>query len=133
MKQRLVIGNWKMNGSLADNILWATHFRHGLKSQTLQDVEVAVCPPFPYLQSIRSILPDIVQLGAQDVSSECIGAFTGEISVNMLKELQCRYVIVGHSERRARMGERDADIAEKFKLVSLAGLTPVLCVGETEQ
>lgn len=133
MKQRLVIGNWKMNGSLADNILWATHCRHGLRSQPLQDVEVAVCPPFPYLQSIRSILPDVVHIGAQDVSSECIGAFTGEVSINMLKELQCRYVIVGHSERRARMGETDIEVAGKFKLVSLAGLTPVLCVGETEQ
>ncbi len=133
MKQHLVIGNWKMNGSLADNTLWAANFRHQLKSRPLQSVEIGVCPPFPYLYSMRQILPSNFVLGAQDVSSECIGAFTGEVSVNMLKELQCRYVIVGHSERRARMRETDAVVARKFKLATLAGLTPVLCVGETEE
>lgn len=133
MKQRLVIGNWKMNGSLADNMLWATNFRHQLKSDPLQGVEVSICPPFPYLYPMRQMLPSHIPLGSQDVSSECIGAFTGEVSINMLKELQCRYVIVGHSERRARMHESDAIIAQKFKLVTLAGLTPVLCVGETQQ
>lgn len=131
MKQRLVIGNWKMNGSLADNMLWVTNFRHRLKSHPLQGVDISICPPFPYLYSLRQMLPTRLQLGSQDVSSECIGAFTGEVSINMLKELQCRYVIVGHSERRSRLNETDATIAQKFKLVSLAGLTPVLCVGET--
>ncbi len=133
VKQRLVIGNWKMNGSLADNTLWAANFRHQLKSCALTGVEIGICPPFPYLSSMRPMLPSSIRLGAQDVSSECIGAFTGEVSINMLKELQCHYVIVGHSERRARMRETDATIAKKFKLVSLAGLTPVLCVGETQQ
>ncbi len=133
MKQRLVIGNWKMNGSLADNTLWAANFRHQLKSYPVQGVDIGICPPFPYLYSMRQILPASVQLGAQDVSSECIGAYTGEVSINMLKELQCRYVIVGHSERRARLNETDADVARKFKLAALAGLTPVLCVGETQE
>lgn len=133
MKQRLVIGNWKMNGSLADNMLWVTNFRHQLKSHSLQGVDISICPPFPYLYSMRQMLPTRIQLGSQDVSSECIGAFTGEVSINMLKELQCRFVIVGHSERRARLHETDATIAQKFKLVTLAGLTPVLCVGETQQ
>lgn len=131
MKQPLVIGNWKMNGNLADNTRWATNFRSQLTVYPLQGVEVGVCPPYPYLYTMRQMLPTNVHLGAQDVSSECIGAFTGEVSINMLKELQCRYVIVGHSERRARNGETDAAIARKFKLVTLAGLTPVLCVGET--
>lgn len=133
VKQRLVIGNWKMNGSLADNTLWAENFRHQLKSCAIPGVQVAICPPFPYLSSLRDMLPSNILIGAQDVSSECIGAYTGEVSINMLKELQCRYVIVGHSERRGRMHEANTAIAQKFKLVSLAGLTPVLCVGETQQ
>lgn len=133
MKQRLIIGNWKMNGSLADNIQWVTNFRDQLTSCPLYGVDVGVCPPFPYLYSLRQMLPSNIHLGAQDVSSECIGAFTGEVSINMLKELQCRYVIVGHSERRLRTQETDATIARKFKLVTLAGLTPILCVGETQE
>jgi len=131
VKQPLIIGNWKMNGNLADNTFWAEEFKHQLNSRPIEGVDLAICPPFPYLYSVRQMLPEHVGLGAQDVSSDCVGPFTGEVSVNMLKELQCRYVIVGHSERRLRNRETDATIAKKFKLVTLAGLTPVLCVGET--
>lgn len=132
-KQPLVLGNWKMNGSLADNMEWVDGLKQALNAQPVHQVTLGVCPPFPYLYSLRQMLPDTVALGAQDVSSECLGAFTGETSAGMLKELQCRYVLVGHSERRARMAETDEAIARKFNLVKLAGLTPVLCVGETQE
>ncbi len=132
-KKPLILGNWKMNGSLADNLGWVTRIRHQLEKQPVHHVTLGVCPPFPYLQSLRQILPSDIALGAQDVSSECVGAFTGETSAAMLKELQCRYVLVGHSERRDRMAETDEDIARKFSLVKHAGLTPVLCVGETQE
>lgn len=132
MKQRLVIGNWKMNGSLVENAQWAMEFHDLLKSDLLAGVTLSICPPFPYLHKVRQMLPPTVHLGAQDVSSEWSGALTGEVSVQMLKELQCRYVILGHSERRTRMYETDPVIAQKFHLATLAGLTPVLCVGETQ-
>ncbi|WP_027330703.1 triose-phosphate isomerase [Marinimicrobium agarilyticum] len=131
-KTPLILGNWKMNGSLADNLGWVTRARHQLEKQPVHHVTLGVCPPFPYLQSLRQILPAQIALGAQDVSSECVGAYTGETSAAMLKELQCRYVLVGHSERRARLAETDGDVARKFRLAKHAGLTPVLCVGESQ-
>lgn len=131
-KKPLILGNWKMNGSLADNIGWVARARHQLEKQPVHQVTLGVCPPFPYLQSLRQILPTEIALGAQDVSSECVGAYTGETSAAMLKELQCQYVLVGHSERRARLGETDDDAARKFRMAKHAGLTPVLCVGESQ-
>ena len=131
-RTRLVAGNWKMHGSRASNgaLLEAVLGELGRQSAA----ECAVCPPFPYLEQVGARLAgSAVALGAQNVSEHAQGAFTGEVSAAMLKEFGCRYVIVGHSERRQRYGESDAQVAAKFAAASAAGLTPILCVGETLQ
>lgn len=132
--KKLIAGNWKMNGSLAANQLLLGALAEGLAERPLCDV--AVCVPTPYLhsvQALRSANPALkaVQLGAQDVSAQAAGAYTGEVSAAMLQELGCRYVIVGHSERRQYHGESDALVADKTRAALAAGVTPIVCVGET--
>lgn len=130
MRRKIVIGNWKMNGrtELGRKLLldlsqaW-TGIHHA---------EVAVCPPFPYLAMAAEILDHTnIGLGAQDLSSHQDGAYTGEVSAKMLVDLLCRYVLVGHSERREYHKESNELVAQKFAAASKNGLTPVLCVGET--
>lgn len=98
-------------------------------------VQVVVCPPFVYLPEMQSLLAqqNIVKLGAQDVSAEANGAYTGQISANMLQEYGCSYVLVGHSERRQYCGEQDAEIIKKLNCAGVAGITPVLCIGESKK
>ena len=128
-RTRLVAGNWKMHGSRAANRALLDAILKGLPKGGAQ---CAVCPPFPYLAEVAEQLRgSAVALGAQNVSEHAQGAFTGEVSAAMLKELGCRHVIVGHSERRQIYGETDAQVAAKFAAVRGAGLTPILCVGET--
>jgi triosephosphate isomerase len=128
MRQRLVAGNWKMNGSLAG--------ARSLVGAILEGVgglrcEVAICPPFVYLETVGSLLRGTaLALGAQNVSQEDPGAFTGEVAAPMLRDLGCKYVIVGHSERRSLYGEGDALVADKFARALREGLVPILCVGE---
>ena len=131
MRRYLVAGNWKMNGSHAANAALLDATRKGL--DRCRDVEVLVCPPAVYLESVGTALRGSqVKLGAQNLSAqEKPGAFTGEIHGGMLKEAGCEYVIVGHSERRALYGETDAVVAQKFRTAQACGLTPILCVGET--
>jgi triosephosphate isomerase len=129
MRQKLVIGNWKMNGSLpmCDQLLTALHSR-----LTSDRVSYAVCPPFVYLSSVKSsISASRIALGAQDVSCHASGAYTGETAASMLKEIGCQYVLIGHSERRQYHRESDQLIAEKFVMARQAGLVPVVCIGET--
>lgn len=129
MRTPVVAGNWKMNGTKAT----VTTLLQGLK-QGLQPgrAEVLVCAPFPYLSLVADELSGTtIQLGAQNASEHASGAYTGEVSVAMLKDFSCSHVILGHSERRALYGELDEVIAEKFCAVQSAGLTPILCVGET--
>jgi triosephosphate isomerase len=127
-RTRLVAGNWKMHGSRASNEALVAAVAAG--AQGVQGVECAVCPPFPYLQQVSEQLRGKrIALGAQNVSEHAQGAHTGEVAASMLVELGCRYVLVGHSERRQLYGETDARIAAKF--ARQAGLVPVLCVGET--
>ena len=130
MRTRLVAGNWKMHGSraanrvLLDAILAATADAVG--------VERALCVPFPYLSQVAERLSGTpVAWGAQNVSEHAQGAYTGEVSAAILAEFGCRFVIVGHSERRQWYGESDAVVAAKFAAVQAHGMTPVLCVGET--
>ena len=130
MRKPLVAGNWKMHGSRAEN----ASLVRSLLDQGRPDsgTEVMLCPPFVYLQEVGRLLKDTdVSLGAQSVCAEPQGAFTGEVSAAMLKDVGCRYVLVGHSERRQIYGESDALVARKFVAVQSQGLVPVLCVGET--
>lgn len=134
--KKLIAGNWKMNGSLAANQTLLTELAHGLGVQAV-DCAVAVCVPTPYLaqvQALRQSMPGLacVDVGAQDVSVQAAGAYTGEVSAAMLQELACRYVIVGHSERRQMHAESDALVAAKAQAVLAKGMTPIVCVGETE-
>jgi len=130
MRQKLVAGNWKMNGGLSVNSQLLQEVVSGVAG--LRDVAVAVCVPFPYLAQAQSALTGTaVAWGAQNLSDKASGAYTGEVSASMLNDFACRYVLVGHSERRAIYGESDALVAEKFAMALAAGLVPVLCVGET--
>ena len=131
MRQKLVAGNWKMHGSRA----FTRALVGGLASAFEREAapcEVAVCPPFPFLaEAAEALAGSALLLGAQDVSSQDEGAFTGQVSAPMLAELGCRYVIVGHSERRSVNGESDELVAAKFLAAQRHGLVPILCVGES--
>jgi triosephosphate isomerase len=128
-RTRLVAGNWKMHGSRAANRALLDAILKGIPKAGSQ---CAVCPPFPYLAEVAEQLRNTpVALGAQNVSEHARGAYTGEVSAAMLKELGCRYALVGHSERRQIYGETDKLVAAKFVAAAVAGLTPILCVGET--
>ncbi len=130
MKKKLIVGNWKMNGSLAANQALVRGVLDGLEG--LQ-VNAAVCAPNVYLSQIQAMLHDqlALDLGAQDVSMHEQGAYTGEISADMLREFGIRYVVVGHSERRQYHGEQDLHVALKAQCALQAGITPIVCVGET--
>lgn len=130
MRGYLVAGNWKMNGSTAANNALVDGIVAGAPTSNM--VELLVCPPFPYLSSVGDrISGSSVALGAQNVSEHESGAFTGETAGSMLRESGCKYVIVGHSERRALMGETSDIVAAKFQAALESGLQPILCVGET--
>ncbi|MEZ6062165.1 MAG: triose-phosphate isomerase [Planctomycetaceae bacterium] len=130
MRRLLVAGNWKMNTTRSSGEALAD----ALAAQVTRPedgVEVLVCPPYPYLGSVAArLVGSAVQLGAQDVYFEPSGAFTGEVSVEMLKDVGCSHVIIGHSERRHVLGETDTVINRKVKAALAGGLTVVLCVGE---
>ena len=129
MRKKFVAGNWKMHGSFQQN----TALLENLKAH-VSDVAcaVAVCVPYPYLAQAQSMVEgSVIGLGAQNLSEHVSGAFTGEVSASMLKEFGCRYVLVGHSERRAQYGESDAVVAAKFAAAQAVGIVPVLCVGES--
>lgn len=130
-RRKLVAGNWKMNGSRQTNSERVKTILDG--AQHSPGIEILVCPPAVYLESVGAALKGSrLKLGAQNLSEqEKPGAFTGEIHGAMQKDLGCEYVIVGHSERRALYGESDALVARKFKTAQACGLTPILCVGET--
>jgi triosephosphate isomerase (TIM) len=130
MRRKLVIGNWKMNGSLESSASLATAVAAGAAG--LRGVEVVVCPAYPFLSRVQTILaPGNVRWGAQDVSVAVSGAYTGQVSAPMLIDLGCKYVLVGHSERRQGLAETSVLVAEKAKRAIEVGITPVVCVGET--
>ncbi len=129
MRRKLVVGNWKMNGSLAANAALLDGLR---EVQGTWHCDAAVCAPFPYLAQLRERLAgSSLQWGAQDCSAHDAGAYTGEVSAAMVAEFGCRYVINGHSERRALHGESDQLVADKAQAALAQGLTPIVCVGET--
>jgi triosephosphate isomerase len=130
MKSKLIVGNWKMNGSLAANASLLADIQAGMSSVTCR---AAVCVPAPYLAQMQALLSgSALAWGAQDVSAHEAGAYTGEVAVSMLRDFGSRYCIVGHSERRQYHAESDALVATKAQRVLSAGITPIVCVGETQ-
>jgi triosephosphate isomerase (TIM) len=128
MRRKLVVGNWKMNGNRLTN----TELLAAVEEAGPYTAEVAVCPPFPYLsEAALSLQSKRVAWGAQDCSPHESGAYTGEVSAAMLAEFGCRFVVVGHSERRAYHAESDQLVADKAKVALKHNLTPIVCVGET--
>jgi len=130
-RTRLIMGNWKMHGNLADNAKLLAGVCAGANTLA-SGAQLAVCVPFPYLAQAAQVLSGSpVSWGAQDLSTQTHGAFTGEVSGAMLKDFACRYVLVGHSERRSMHAESDQLVADKAKAALASGLTPVVCVGES--
>ena len=132
--KKLIAGNWKMNGSLSANDALLGALASALPAEP--GCEIAICVPAPYFAQVQLLKQGhralaALALGAQDVSAQASGAYTGEISAAMLLELGCRYAIVGHSERRQYHGETDALVSGKAKSALAAGITPIVCVGET--
>ena len=129
-RKPIVAGNWKMNRTTDDAEALARGVVEGVLG--LNGVEVVVCPPFTALERVARVLEgSTVSLGAQDMHWEAEGAYTGEISAGMLLTCRCRYVILGHSERRAYFGETDATVNQRLKAAVAVGLAPIVCVGET--
>ena len=129
MRRSLVIGNWKMNGTLASAQLLAKGIIAGLGSA---DADIAVCVPYVYLPAINELVKDTaLGLGSQNIADKASGAYTGEISASMLKEFNTQYALVGHSERRSYYGDTDASVAARYVQAQEQGIIPVLCVGET--
>jgi triosephosphate isomerase len=134
--QSLVMGNWKMNGSISFNNQLLNEIVAGVvrASAANMTAQLVVCVPSPYLvQAQERLVETPVQWGAQDVSAHAKGAYTGEVSASMLIEFGCRWVLVGHSERRTLHAESDELVAQKAQAALTAGLTPVVCVGESLQ
>jgi len=130
MRGKLVVGNWKMNGGLRQNDALLADLRSGWTAMPSR--RIAICVPFPYLWQAQAALSgSMLDWGAQNVSEHASGAFTGEVAATMVAEFGSRVAIVGHSERRMLYGETDAAVANKAAAVLAAGLTPIVCVGET--
>ena len=129
MRRSLVVGNWKMNGTRASAELLAKGIIAGLGSD---HADIAVCVPYVYLPYVAELVKDTaLALGAQNVADQSSGAYTGEISASMLKEVGCTYALVGHSERRSYYGDTNESVAARFRQAQEQNIIPVLCVGET--
>ena len=125
----VVVGNWKMYGSLRETATLVNGIRR--ECGEAEGVEVGICPPFPYLADAHDLLENTsIRLGGQNCHAEPKGAFTGEVSAAMLRDVGCTYVILGHSERRHGLGETDAVVNKKIRAALAAGLTPIVCIGE---
>lgn len=132
-KKKWVIGNWKLNGSRDENRSLIAKLREQLNVQD-EFVHLGVCPTYTYLEQVEGLLEgSSIELGAQNVSEQSRGAFTGEVAAEMLKDVGVHFVIIGHSERRAYQAETDSLLAKKIRATLDTGLIPVLCVGETKQ
>ncbi len=130
MKKPFIAGNWKMHNTISGSVSLANEIRRG--AGDYEDVEIVVCPVFTALASVADVLSGSnIALGAQNLFWEEKGAFTGEVSAPMLKDAGCKYVIVGHSERRKYFGETDEGVNKKIKAALRFGLLPIMCVGET--
>src|ERR1700712_1998623 len=134
-RRPLIAGNWKLNLNHLEAIALVQKVAFGLREREAETVEVAVLPPFTAIRSVQTLIEgDKLPLvfGAQDLSTHTSGAYTGEVSGSMLAKLGCTYVVVGHSERRQYHGEDDAVVSAQVQAAYASGLTPILCVGESE-
>ncbi len=131
MRKKIVAGNWKMNNDLEAGYKLATEVNNIVKDEVTSNVEVVLCTPFIHLTGVSKLISGKVKLGAQNCYTKKSGAYTGEISVEMLKSAGVSYVILGHSERREYFGETNAMLAEKVNIVLEGGLKPIFCCGET--
>lgn len=130
MRKPIIAGNWKMNKLTSEAVELAREIKN--KAGTISDREIVLCPPFTVLSSVREVIEDSsIKLGAQDMYWEVRGAYTGEISPMMLKDIGCNYVILGHSERRLYFGETNETVNKKARIAFSTGLIPIVCVGET--
>ena len=129
-RKLIIAGNWKMNKTVAESLALVSNLKLALAN--IREVDIVVCPPFTALESVsKAVLDSSLRLGAQNMSEQNFGAFTGEICAGMLKEFSVRYVILGHSERRQYQKESNALISRKAAAVHAASLKPIVCVGET--
>lgn len=131
MRKKIVAGNWKMNKTLEEGLALASEVNSMAKDEVPADVQLVVCTPYISLASVSKLLSGNVALGAQNCHQKESGAYTGEISISMLKSIGTQYVILGHSERREYFGETNAQLAEKVNLSLANGITPLFCCGET--
>jgi triosephosphate isomerase len=132
MRKTIIAGNWKMFKTISQAIELANGLKRELFDLDSQSIDIVVCPPFTVLTEVYEVIADSnIQLGAQDVYWELQGAFTGEVSPSMLKDLGCEFVIIGHSERRQHFGETNESVNKKLKAALENNLTPIVCVGET--
>jgi triosephosphate isomerase len=130
LRKPIIAGNWKMNKSVAEAVVLASDIKRDLAEHI--DTEVVLCPPFVSLKAVSDIVSGTqIKLGAQNMHFEKDGAFTGEVSASMLRDVYCRYVILGHSERRTYFGETDTVVNKKVKAALAASLKPIMCVGES--
>ncbi len=130
MRKQIVVGNWKMNGSRVTNEILVSHVINDVNENV--DVECVICVPFPFLGQVQTLVKNSeLSLGAQNVSDQVKGAFTGEVSASMLTEFGCKFVILGHSERRMYNLENDVLIGQKARSAIANGLTPIICLGES--
>ena len=133
MRKPIVVGNWKMNLTLEDARRLIVELRQGLQNIDERKIDIVVCPAFVHLQGVNFQLSVNIKLGSQDVFWKEKGAYTGEISSIMLKDVGCQYIIIGHSERRQNLFETDEMLNKKIKAALTQGLLPILCVGETKE
>lgn len=129
MRRPIIAGNWKMNKTASEAAALVKGLKDKLKD--IRDIDIIVCPPFTSLGEVAKIVQGTnIHLGAQNVYWEDSGAYTGELSCPMLKEIGCKYVIIGHSERRSYFGETNENVNKKLKAAFRYNLTPIVCVGE---
>ena len=132
MRKPIIAGNWKMNKLTSEALEFAREVKK--KVGTIADREIVLCPPFTVLSSVKEVIKDSsIELGAQNMHWEVRGAYTGEVSPIMLKDIGCNYVILGHSERRQYFGETNEIVNKKTRTAFSTGLIPIVCVGETLQ
>jgi triosephosphate isomerase len=134
MRKTIIAGNWKMYKTIAEAIELANGLKRELFKLNSQEIDIIICPAFTALTEVAEVIVDSnIQLGAQDIHWEDEGAFTGEVSALMLKDVGCKFVIIGHSERRQYFGETNESVNKKIKAALKHNLTPIVCVGETLQ